>query len=302
MNENRRSHEASSLRTFFDDQIHHLQELVGNLGSPTHNEAQETEANRQIVENFVDASNSKMRSVSSYAHKLREPVRALYNHVLQVAEEIPPPIDLNLEAFRTNSLVNALFACSKEIDQLLKSNPDVGAYLRTHNQYQVPVLYALLTASKYEKRTLGIGMLGEMLIHDVPQQAVNFSLREIHIPCASSAELSTALKKYLFGCVVALVKQEMISRMTNQPFKPINDSYELRVKSLANPEVYLRTLIEYLEIPANLLSIDKTHLRLSKLGIKLEDDDRQCANEFDIHELIWRSNTRNVVLQIAHAR
>jgi hypothetical protein len=302
MNENRRSHEASSLRTFFDDQIHHLQELVGNLGSPTHNEAQETEANRQIVESFVDASNSKMRSVSSYAHKLREPVRALYNHVLQVAEEIPPPIDLNLEAFRTNSLVNALFACSKEIDQLLKSNPDVGAYLRTNNQYQVPVLYALLTASKYEKRTLGIGMLGEMLIHDVPQQAVNFSLREIHMPCASSAELSTALKKYLFGCVVALVKQEMISRMTNQPFKPIKDSYELRVKSLANPEVYLRTLIEYLEIPANLLSIDKTHLRLSKLGIKLEDDDRQCANEFDIHELIWRSNTRNVVLQIAHAR
>ena len=278
MNENRRLHEASSLRTFFDDQIHHLQELVGSLDSPIHNEAQETEADRQIVESFVDASNSKMRSVNSYAHKLRKPVRALYNHILQVAEEIPPPIDLNLETFRTNPLVNALFACSKDIDQLLKSNPDVGAYLRTHNQYQVPVLYALLTASKHEKRTLGISMLGEMLIHDVPQQTINFSLQKIHTPCASDAELSAALKKYLFGCVVALIKQELTSRMTHRLFKPVNDSYESRVKSLDNPEVYLSALIEYLEIPANLLSIDKTHFRLSKLGIKLENDDRQCAN------------------------
>ena len=141
-----------------------------------------------------------------------------------------------------------------------------------------------------------------MIIRDVPQQAINFSLQKIHTPCASSAELSTALKEYLFGRVVALVKQEMTSRMTSQLFKPNDDSYESRVKSLANPDIYLNTLIEYLEIPANLLRIDKTHLKLSKLGIKLDSDDRQCANEFDIHELIWIDNTRNMVLQIAHTR
>jgi hypothetical protein len=302
MNDNRRSHEASSLRTFFDDQIHHLQELVGSLSSYIHDEEQKTEEDRQIIESFVDASNSKMRAVPGYSHKLRGHVRALYNHVLQVAEEIPPPVDLNLDAFRTYPLVNALFVSSQDIDQLLQTDPDVNAFLRTHNKYQVPVLYALLTASKREKRTLGLGMLGEMLIRDIPQQAINFSSHKIHIPCASSAELSTALKKYLFGCVVALVKQEMMSRMTNQPFKPSDDSYESRVKSLANPNVYLDTLIEYLEIPVNLLSIDKTHFKLSKLGIKLDSDDRQHANEFDIHELTWSGSTRNVVLQIAHAR
>jgi hypothetical protein len=302
MNDNRRSHEASSLRTFFDDQIHHLQELVGSLSSHIRDEEQQTEEDRQIVEIFVDASNSKMRAVHGYSHKLRGHVRALYNHVLQVAEEIPPPVDLSLDALKTDPLVNALFVSSKDIDQLLKNDPDVDAYLRTHNKYQVPVLYALLTASKREKRTLGVGMLGEMLIRDVPQQAINFSSHKLHTPCASSTELSTALKKYLFGRVVALVKQEMTSRMTNQPFKSSDDSYEARVKSLANPDVYLNTLIEYLEIPANLLSIDKTHFKLSKLGIKLDSDDRQCANEFDIHELTWSGNIRNVVLQIAHAR
>jgi hypothetical protein len=209
---------------------------------------------------------------------------------------------LNLDAFRTDPLVNALFVSSKDIDQLLKTDPDVAAYLRAHNEYQVPVLYALLTASQCEKRTLGMGKLGEMLIRDVPQQAVNFYSQKIHTPCASSAALSTALKKYLFGHLVALVKQEMTSRMTSPPFKPNGDSYESRVKSLANPDVYLNTLSEYLEPPANLLSVDRTHFKLSKLGIKLDSDDRQCANEFDIHEVTWSGNTQKVVLQIAYTR
>lgn len=302
MNDDRRSHEALSLRTFFDDQLHHLQKLVSSLTSHLHDPDEQTVEDRQIVESFVDLSNSKMRAVHDYSHKLRGHVRTLYNHILQVADEIPPPADLNLDAFRTNPLINALFVNSNDIEKLFKTDPDVDAYLRAHNKYQAPVLYALLTASKSEKRMLGVGMLGEMLIREVPQQAVNFSAHKIHTPCASSAELSTSLKKYLFGRVVVLVKQEMMSRMPNQPFDTGDASYEARVKSLANPDVYLNALIEYLEVPANLLSIDKIHFKLSKLGIKLDADDRQSANEFDIHELTWSNNTRNVVLQIARAR
>jgi len=302
MNDDRRSHEASNLRAFFDDQLHHLHKLVSSLSSHIHDEEQQTKEDRQIIEGFVDASSSKMRAVHGYSHKLRGPVLALYNHVLQIANEIPPPIDLNLDAFGTNPLVNALFVNSIAIDKLFNTDHDLDVYLRAQGKYQIPVLYALLTTSKSENRTLGVGMLGDMLIYEVPQTAVNFSSHKFHSPCASSAELSTALKKHLFDHVVALVKQEMTSRMINHSIKPIADSYEFRVKSLANPDVYLDALIDYLEIPAKLLSIDKIHFKLSKLGVKLDDDDNQSANEFDIHELTWSNNTKNVVLQIARAR
>jgi hypothetical protein len=302
MNDDRRLHEALSLRTFFDDQLHHLQKLVISRHSRIQEVERQAREDRDIVESFVDVANSKMRAIQDYSHKLKEPVLALYNHVLQVADAIPPPIDLNLEAFETNPLVNALFVNSRDIDKLFTTDPGVAAYLRTHSKYQVPVLYALLTATKSEKRTLGVGMLGETLIRDVQHQAVNFSLHKIHSPCDSRAELSAALKKYLFTHVVALAKQEIMSRMTNQPFKPGDDYYESRVKSLVNPDVYLNTLIEYLKIPASLLSIDKIHSKLSKLGFKLDGDDRQRANEFDIHELTWSNNTRSVMLQIALTR
>jgi len=302
MSDDRRSREALSLRAFFDDQLHHLLNLLDSLSSHIHDKARQTKEDKQIVENFVDASNTKIRAVHGYSDKLREHVRALYNHVLQVADEVPSPVQLNLDAFSENPLVNALFVNSQDIDKLFDTDHDVNAFLRRHSKYQVPVVYALLTASKSEKRMLGIAMQGDMMIREVPQQAVNFSAHKLHAPCASSEELNAALKEYLFSRVVTQVKLEMMSRMPTQPLKPGDDSYELRIKSLANPDVYLNTLIEYLAAPANLLSIEKLHFKLSKLGIKLTDDDQQSANEFDIHELAWSNSTRNVVLQIALTR
>ncbi len=300
MNNDNRSQEALSLRSFFDHQIQHLQELVIGLSSHIHDAGQLTAEDRLIVESFVDAENSRMRAVHDYSHKLRGHVRALYNHVLQVADEIPPPINLNQGAIKTDPLINAMFVSSNDIDNLINTNHDVAAYKRTHDKDQAPVMYALLTASKTEKHTLGFGMQGEIIVRDLPQQAVNFSSHQIHTPCASSAELSVALKKYLFGRVEALINQEMTSRTTGQSLTSSNHSYESLIRSLANPDVYLNTLIKHIENPAKLLSIDKTHFKLSKLGIKIDSDDRQCANEFDIHELSWSDNTRNVILQIAY--
>jgi hypothetical protein len=302
INTDRRLYEALSLRAFFNDQIHHLQELVGSLSNHTYDDKRQTAEDRQIVERFVDASNSKMRAVHNYSNKLRGHVQALYKHVLLIADQIPPPIGLNRDAFATDPLINTLFVLSKDIDKLFDTDSDANVYLRANNKYQVPVLHALLTVNKSEKPILGMGMQGDMVIHDIPQQAVNFSSHKIHAPCADSAELSTALKNYLFGRVVALIKQEMTSRMTDQLFKTSDVSYESRVNSLANPDVYLNTLIEHLENPANLLSINKTHFKLSKLGIKLDSDDKQSSNEFDIHELVWSNNTRNVILQVTHTR
>ncbi|MFI3221916.1 MAG: hypothetical protein QX191_02655, partial [Methylococcaceae bacterium] len=101
---------------------------------------------------------------------------------------------------------------------------------------------------------------------------------------------------------ITLARQEMASRMISPPFKTGVNSYASRVSSLANPEVYLNTLIDYIKSPAKLLVIEKNHFKLSKLGIKLGCNDSQCANEFDIHELTWSGTTKEVILQIAYVR
>lgn len=272
------------------------------MGGPSPEEARRTEEDRQIVESFVDASNRKIRAVNGYSQKLRPHVRQLYNHVLEVADAIPAPIELSATAFGRDPLVNALFADSSEIEGLFRGGPEADSFCRAYHRLQVPVMYGLMTAAKTVKRTLGVGMQGDVVVHDVPQDAVNFSQHKIHAPCASATELHTALRHYLFNRVVESIRLDLAARMNANPFAAVAASYETRVNSLANPDVYVKALLEYLEEPAKLLSIEQSHLKLSKLGIKLAEEDRQCANEFDLHELAWSNHAREVVALIAYPR
>lgn len=301
MNDEKRTHAAASLRTFCDEQLQHLFSLVDNFSHHHPPQEQRVDTDQQLIDDFVDAANAKMRAVQGFSEKLRQYVCALYQHVLQIAIAIPPVIDLNPNAFNSDPLINSLFVNADELNKLVRISPEVTTYLRSHDKDQFPTLFALLTAYKSQKSVLGIGLLGDMLVRDVHQQVVNFSSHELHMPCADHAELETTLKKYLFDRVVNLLKQKMALQMANQSMEA-NQSYEARVNSLANPSVYLNTLIEYLQKPEQLLSIHKSHFRLNKLGIKLADDDTQCANEFDIHELVWGENSRNVILQITYLR
>ena len=184
-----------------------------------------------------------------------------------------------------------MFVNYQDIEKLMGNNPEIKQFLQQYKDSNA--LYAILTANKVEKNTLGVGMQGDMLVRDVAQQEVNFSSYQIHTPCPNNETLSSELKTYLFNCVVKLIKQEMEEQLKNQP---LHQSYEDKVNSLANPDVYLNTLIKRIENPAQLLSIDKTHFKLNKLGVKLNEQNIQNANEFDVYELVWCDDMRVVVL------
>lgn len=302
MIDNQRSHAATALRHFFDEHLQQLQSLAEHLGSSFHTPDSLNADDRLLVENFVAAANNKLHIVNGYSEKLRDPIRALHDHLLNIAAKISPPIELSPYTFGSTPLVNALFINGDEVDRLFTFDHTTAAYLRKNSLDQAPKVYGLLTACKHEKASLGVGMLGNLLVRDVPQQTVNFAAHKIHTPCANTIELNEALKKYLFEGVVERLKQAMAARLAAETLTPGDQSYEARLNSLANPDKYLATLLEQMAEPDKLLSITQTHFRLSKLGIKIAADDRQCANEFDLQELIWSDNSRQVLLQIAYVR
>ena len=298
MTANRRTPEAASLRSFFNEQIRHLHDLLDNLLAADSETIADDE--RQVVEEFVDAANKKLRVVQGYATKLRSHVCPLYRHVLEVAAQIPPPIELSSAALHAEPLINALFVDSHDIDQLFHAHGEVEAYVRQNNSFQVPIIYALLTASKTEKSILGVGRLGDLLVRDLPQQTVNFHGHKLHAPCPDSEALVTGINNFLFQQVVMLIQQGLAARMAVDSQWPSDKTYQARVSSLANPEVYLHALIAQLENPEQLLCIEKSHFLLNKLGIKINPDDEQCCNEFDIHEIIWSDQSRQIVQRVAY--
>ena len=300
MNDNRRTPEAASLRSFFNEQIRHLHDLLDNALAADPEPVPDAEL--QVVEDFVDTANKKLRVVHGYSEQLRSHVCQLYRHVLDVAEQIPPPIELSKTALHTEPLINALFVDSRDMERLLHAPGEIEAYVRQHIDLEMPILYALLTASKTEKSILGIGMLGDLLVRDLPQQSVNFYDHQLHAPCGDSEALAAQINHFLFQRVVMLIQKRLAARMVVEAQWPSDKTYKARVNSLANPEVYLHELLTQLENPEQLLRIEKSHLLLNKLGIKINPNDDQCRNEFDIHEIIWSDQSRHIVLKIAYPR
>jgi hypothetical protein len=300
MTENKRTPEAASLRTFFNEQMRHLHDLLEHVIAADSEPVADEEL--QVVEDFVDAANKKLRVVQGYAEKLRSHVCLLHRHVLDVAAQIPPPIELTPTALQAEPLINALFVERRDIDQLFHAHGEVKSYVRQHNGFQVPVIYALLTASKTEKSILGVGMLGDLLVRDLPQQTINFHSHQLHAPSADSDGLVAGINSFLFQRVVMLIQQGLAARMAVETNWPRDKTYQARVNSLTNPEIYLHELMTQLENPEQLLRIEKNHLLLNKLGIKINPNDDQCRNEFDIHEIIWSDQSRHIVLKIAYLR
>lgn len=300
MTANRRTPEAASLRSFFNEQIRHLRDLLDNVLVADPEPVADAEL--QVVEDFVDTANKKLRVVHGYAEQLRSHVCQLYRHVLAVAEQIPPPIELSQAALHSEPLINALFVDHRDMERLLHLPGEIEAYIRQHSDLQVPTLYALLTANKTEKSILGIGMLGDMLVRDLPQQTINFYDHQLHAPCEGSEALAAGINHFMFQQVVMLIQKKLAARMAVEVQWPSDKTYQARVNSLANPEVYLHELMAQLEKPEQLLRIEKNHLILNKLGIKINPNDDQCRNEFDIHEIIWSDQSRHIVLKIAYPR
>jgi hypothetical protein len=298
MKEDRRSEHASSLRHFFNEQVQHLHDLLSGQQPEV---PAILDADQQVIEHVVDLANTRLRAVYGYTEKLRSHVSALYQHVLATAEQIPPPVELSHATFGSDALVNALFVAAADIDHLLPIGSEADVYWAQNRQLEQ--LYALLTAHKSEKSVLGVGMLGNMLVRDMPRQAVNFSAPQLHMPCANSDELAKALRNYLLDQVVGFLKQDMTAQTLAQAMEPGDHSYQGRINSLANPDKYLDALLNLMQVPGKLLAVDNYHFRLNKQGIKLDEgDDSLSANEFDIPEISWSNGSKNVLLQVVYQR
>lgn len=302
MADNQRSYAASGLRDFFDHQIQHIEKLFDGFAGLFAKAEPLSAEDRVLIENFVDVANNKMRVIDGYASKLREYVKGIYAHVHQIADEIPLPIELSEQSLKELPLINALFVNNKDIDDLCHGQLEATRYLRSHRPSEVPKVYAVLTANKSERSALGVGMLGNILVRDVQQQIVNFSSHKLYAFSASADELDQELKKYLFDNVVGLIKQDLNYRICEEIKSPNANSYEAKIHSLANPNVYLQSVIEYLAAPSLLLDLEKTHFRLNKLGVKLLEAQQEYVNEFDIHEVIWGKQQRNLILPIFYPR
>ncbi|PIE43773.1 MAG: hypothetical protein CSA50_04005 [Gammaproteobacteria bacterium] len=293
----RRTAEGSGLRKFFDDQLAHLGGLLAKWEAERNDKRRQLKEQKKLVESVVEGSDTRIRAVSGYVDKLRTCSCTLYQYVCQLAEQLPPPVRLNEESFTDEPLINALFANQQDITQLLSNDPALKDYLQNNQQSYPITVFAFLTAVKHQKTKLGMGIVNDKVVNDIIQETVNFSEHCLNSPCASKELSLSALKQFIFNLIIHQAKLAMKNKKQESDQNGHHPS-NARAQSLNNPEVYLEALTNYLNTATKHLVLEKTHLRVSKLGIKLTPEDKQAANEFDLYQLCWDKQIRQVMARV----
>lgn len=284
MKDNRRKPETSALRLLFEEQWNHLLGLIEKWDYQQQSHQQQSKSLSKAIETLVDGTDVRMRCIGNYKKRLRASVRSILIYVCDLVAKLPASITVNKRTFSTDPLVNTLFVTTEDIKQLFSNCSEFHQFFELDEYQQQAEVYSLLFVRMSEKTIFGRKIQGEMLLGDEMQIAVNFSEHELLFPSKSEALVRSSLETLLFDEIVDCIKTNMAQLHQEQ----LNNSQSLQQnldKSLKNPEVYLQTLIEHLAYPAQLIQLQQSTLKISKLGIRLEKDDTEAANEIQLNML-----------------
>ena len=134
---------------------------------------------RQATEQVVEVADPAIRQARRYRNALRSPVAGAMEYCNTIVESIPGPVELSRRGYHAHPLVKSLFASPDELEEVLRISPETNA-LREQGQHGEVV--ALLTMTRQERTIFGHQQHGEMIMRDVPQQAVSFTDHRVVSP------------------------------------------------------------------------------------------------------------------------
>lgn len=187
------------------------------------------------IEAVVDAVDPRIRAERKYRAKLEPGVRRTLAHMRAFAQQLPEPVDLSLAAWRTEPLINALFATPDEVSALLGRSRELYRFFDAPANAGCDAAHALLAMRREERKTLGAAMVDGMLRQDVAQVAVSFGQHRLIAPAADALASRREVGAAIFRRLAALALQDILGK-------------ERRVKDLEERKAILATRLRMLQL------------------------------------------------------
>ena len=205
--------------------------LFGATGTPDADQALVEAA----IEAVVDAVDPRIRAERKYRAKLEPGVRRTLEHMRDFAQQLPAPVDLSPAAWRTDPLINALFATPDEVSALLGRSRELYRFFDAPANGGCDAAHALLAMRREERKTLGAAMVDGMLRQDVAQVAVSFAQHRLIAPAADALASRREVGAAIFRRLAALALERIIGK-------------ERRVKDLEERKAILATRLRMLTL------------------------------------------------------
>ncbi|WP_141699188.1 hypothetical protein [Candidatus Thiosymbion oneisti] len=268
----------------------------------------------QAVEHVVNETYSRLRFLSGYSRRLREPVATTFRYIDGLVEAVPGAILCSRAAFSGDPRVNAFFADpnhlqavfsrSAEVHELLEANPDAEAY------------WALLCMKIEEHRQLGVSLVGDAVRKDVIQTTVNFIDHQVLSPATSETGARHSLKCCIFNGLLAYIRKRvrdekirvtelehrrnfLVTRLNRnasedsgesrqelqRELDEIGETLAREIPRLASLESRLELVADVLGNPAQYVGGHLSSIHLNRMGIKLDGNRTETGNEVPLFEI-----------------
>ena len=276
----------------------------------------------RLVEFVVDNTDPRIRMLAHYQDKLAPALIRTATYLGGVIRALPEPVELSRGAWASDTGIKAFFATAADVPQVLARSADLRAFFDRHKDAQVA--FALLVMEKAERTVYGTALENGVLKSDVAQINVNFSAHRVVAPAAAQSDLLIEigvrgvrrlldvvlariaalqqqatdlaerkaflgtklrqLKSAGFGIEPAADHTQEIAELEARIARDAKDLLEIKGKP-RSLEHYLEQISDVLLVPEQHFTTSELRLRVNRLGIKIDENSAEPADELVLTEL-----------------
>jgi hypothetical protein len=271
------------------------------------------EADRELIDSIVETVEPKIKGVRGYQKRLLRPLQLCQEHCRKIVAGIPGPIYLKHSDYYADPLINAAFAGSEKIEDLLSKSETLS--LSAENPTG-PKRVALLTMTRTDRTIFGRSKHGDLIVGDERLKSITFSDHKI-VGLAETVESShKLLEKYILEIIIDSASHQLAARRADigelrQRREKLQAMWEMfggtshadkfsgldhpdedeklekvesmlektekelstAIKSYDTPKDWLIFLEHYLSAPEKILAVSLVSLRLDWRNVITEDPD-----------------------------
>ena len=269
----------------------------------------------QATEYIVDQTYPQLRAIHGYRRRLKNSVVEAFYYIDELVERIPESFLCSRSTFSLDPRVKTFFVNPHHLQEVFSQNKDIREIFEENPL--ADECCALICMRREERQRFGVALIGDRTHREVLQTTVNFSHHQVYSPGVSEADARRALKCCIFNGILTHIREKLIEARTSriEHRKQLSmlriqlrkaeeqdviekDRAVLRMQieelenMLINAAKHPPTLQDHLAFVSDVLlyadqfiSAGFQHLRLTHMGIKVDQESNEPAYDFDITEI-----------------
>lgn len=232
------------------------------------------------TERVVDGTDPRLRSISGYQTRLRDPVERSVDYIIGLVDALPAAIDMQPSRYGLDPYLRAFFASRQHLEEVIDSSRTLVDFVRNHTGPVPQAIFCGFGVEYEERRVLGVQMRGDMMERDVAQTAVNFGGHRLVTPADNEADARWELKKRGFDNLITTALQHLVStRSRNSDLQQQRDLLRQKLRVLNKGNLALEPALaseaddhpKIAELEKQLAEIESELLRLGAGRQTLDD-------------------------------